>query len=408
MDDSRIATIAVSDFETAFFFCRGTRMPFSSKYQALRQRFFDKFYFQGRVAQSIDNGVQEGKVTFADQTVYMGQTLMALASEMAVLRNAGGQSDAGTRIKEILDAFEELDAKAEKYIDPQAAEEINGFFVRDDISGPNDPRLGGKFHEVESDWQNPQVENASPSGDQIFGMMYGLLCVVRFSEDNTLTQQAIENSARLYDYARRCNFVLKLPNGHENRRGSDMRWLASLSHGLNKAITGMDLFNQSKIEVGPLKLPLNVIAAFWDDDNTAKTIADLTGKKITIPYLGKDIELNAFALHILLMALAPSEIWDQGELEKVALKANHHLSVLLYCQLHGKKPQGFDQAAVQAILDACPTGGPKASLNAQTGWQSDNRWVRCTHIYDPKGGTEEYNGIDYLALENLFRLVYAV
>ena len=330
---------------------------------------------------------------------------MALATEVAVVNGTTQVTDATNKIGEILRLIDELDRKAEKYLNPNSQDAIDGFFVRDDISGPSDPRLGGRFREVKSDFQNPQEENASPSGDQIFGLMYGLLCVVEYSGDTTLISQARAISSRLYDYARRSFFDLKLPNGNTTRRGSDMRWLSSLLHGLNKSITREDHFNESQINVGPFALPLNGIAAFWDDDGTPATIARLAGQSFHFPFIGS-IALNSFALHIMLMALAPSEIWSQPQLEDVALKSNHHLSTLWYCQLHDTKPQSFDKSTIQSILDACPEEGPKASLPAASGWQHDNRWVRCTNIFDATGGAEEFNGIDWLLLNNLSLLVY--
>ena len=166
---------------------RSTKMALSDKYRALRKRFLEGFYFQGRVAEFIDPSVSGGKAKFADQTIYMGQALLVFSTEMAVLKDSGQDaSDARARIKQILDAIDELDLKADERLGGGAGSPPNGLFVRDDIDGPNDPRLGGRFKEVDSDWQNPEKENASPSGDQIFGLMYGLLGVVRYSGDDIL------------------------------------------------------------------------------------------------------------------------------------------------------------------------------------------------------------------------------
>jgi hypothetical protein len=380
-------------------------MTFSDKYNAIRSRLFDDYVFGGLVAAWIDPASDGGEVDFGDQTVYMGQALMVLATEIAA--NQGlDQGDAVQRINETLQTFEQLDLEAEKYINPDAAEELDGFFLRDDITGVDDPRLGHKFNKVDSDFQNPAQENATPSGDQIFGMMYGLLCVVRYSGDDRLKQRAIANSSRLYDYARRCNFVLKLPDGQETRRGSDVRWLASLLHGLNKAITGIDLFNQSSIEFPLHNLPLNAVGAIWADSDFINLIKEHAGETITIPVIDKDIEINAFALHIMLMALAAQEAWSQADIEDVAVKSNHHLSALWYAQLHGTKPQAFDQAVIQQFLDSCPVDGPKASLDASTGWAHDNRWVRCADIFKRSGGSQLFNGVDWLVLHNLSRIVY--
>ena len=57
---------------------RTTTMGLSDKYKGLRQRFVDRFYFQGRVAASVDQSVVGGKATFGDQTLYMGQSVDGL------------------------------------------------------------------------------------------------------------------------------------------------------------------------------------------------------------------------------------------------------------------------------------------------------------------------------------------
>jgi hypothetical protein len=394
---------------------RGNRvntMTLSEKYQKLRQRFLDRFYYQGRVAALIDNTagvppVPEGHLTFGDQMVYLGQALLAFATEIPILIDAGKDAtDARTRISELLTAIEELETKASAQLGGPVTTQPNGPFVRDDITGPGDPRLGGKFTEVKSDWQKP--EDDSPSGDQIFGLMFRLYGVIRYSGDGALIARARTTSSLLYDYARRSNFNLKLPNGEPTQRGNNVQWLASLLHGLNKMITGDDLFAVSKIELvasGPT-FPLNGVASFWDSPTTADKVASLAGQSISMPGIDKPLELNSFALHILMMAIAPSEIWTQDELENVALKCNHHLAVLLYCQAHNTLPSGFDQGVIQQILELCPNTGPRASLPSTSGWGRDNRWVRCSNIFEPDGGTSLYNGVDWLLLHNFTQLVF--
>ena len=237
-------------------------MSLSPKYQTLRQRFFDKFFFDGLVAEFVDPATPGGQVKFADQTIYMGQALMVLASETAILEATGGTTgDTHNRIKAILDAVDRLDAAAEAYFGEDAS--LNGFFLRDDVTGPDDPRLESRFAVCHSDFQNPAAENASPSGDQIFGLLYGLSMVVHFAGNDGLGVRAREVSTRLYDYARRNRFVLRLPNGEATRRGSDMRWLSSLLHGLNHDVTGQDLFDESEIEILGQRLPLTGVAAMW-------------------------------------------------------------------------------------------------------------------------------------------------
>lgn len=387
-----------------------SRDSLAARYDKLRKRFLDRFYFSGRIATEVDRSVSGGRVVFGDQTIYMGQALMAFSTEMAVRRRRRlPTDDARKLIAELLDGIEELERKANTRYQVDDPDQRRGLIVRDDISGPSDSRLGGRFREVASDWQHPEKENASPSGDQLFGLMFGLYAVKQYSGDRELSERAARISERLFEYARETGFVLRLPNKRATRRGSDMRWLASLYHGLNKTISGKDYFAESYIEIEivgiSVRTGLKPLAAFWDSPDTARAVAELAGKKLDIPRIG-DFALNSFALHILLMSLAPSEVWSQEELERAAIASHHPLAILAYCAHHKTKPKTVREADITKALQACPESGPSAGLSASTGWQHDNRWIRCTNVTKPNSGSGEYNGLDWLLLYNFRELVF--
>jgi hypothetical protein len=376
---------------------------FSQTYEAIRQRFFADFFYAGHVADWIEGS----SIKFSDQTIYMGQTLIFLATELAIRRRLGHDlQPASAPMREILDTIDQLDPDAEKLYGFSPA--LDGFIVRDNINGPADLRLQGRFSVVESDWQTPI--NAAPSGDQIFGLMFGLWFVVRFSGDDGLTQRARELSDRMFRYAQRCKFVLALPDGKPTMRGSDMRWLASLLHGLNKDITGIDRFDDCYIKLGSLGSGLQSVATFWD--RAGSSAEQILRTKVTIPLLGdnfgsKTYKVKSFAEHILLMALAPSDVWSKNEFERAAVAVNHQLAVLFYSLAHDAKPELFTLADIQAILDECPDEGPRGDLPTETGWQQDNRWIRCSNIDEPGDGHKLYNGIDFMMLHNLAQIVFS-
>jgi hypothetical protein len=106
------------------------------------------------------------------------------------------------------------------------------------------------------------------------------------------------------------------------------------------------------------------------------------------------------------MAIAPSDIWSKEEFEKAALEVNHHLGVLVYALFHGAKPDSFGLAEIQAILDKCPNNGPHSDLPVETGWQMDNRWIRCSSIGTLGDGHKSYNGVDFMILHNLAEIVF--
>lgn len=157
------------------------------------------------------------------------------------------------------------------------------------------------------------------------------------------------------------------------------------------------------VELG-LPMKLNSLAAFWDE--AGDQAAQLLRSEIDMPGLGTQ-SINSFAAHILLMATAPGDVWSKSEFERAALAVNHHLSVLFYSLAHDCKPDLFGYADIAAILDRCPPDGPRSDLPVETGWQQDNRWIRCSNIDGPGDGHKFYNGIDFMMLHNLAVLVFA-
>ena len=379
------------------------------KYELLRKRLLDHFFFRGRVASHVYPGLLGNRIKFADQTIYLGQALMVFSSEIAVHAKHGNpDSSAKTIILELLTCMEELEVKANSRYG--AGRVLEGFFVRDDITGADDPRLESRFTAVESDWQDPQKENDSPSIDQIIGIMSGLLGVVRFSNEPELTDKAQALSSRLFEYARRSDFILQLPNGTPTSRGSDGRIFASLLNGLNKAITTQDRFDVCKVKLVtnlPIRQGLTALAAFWDSPSTAKALSTLADEEFKIPLTDISLPRRGFVLHMLLMLLVAGEVWSQLEVETLAKKSNHHLSALLYAVYHNAQPASIKSSSIDEILQACPLEGPSQGLPNNTGWQHDNRWVRCTNIYEPAAGADSYNGLDWLLLYNISRLAFA-
>lgn len=378
---------------------------FSEKYDAIRKRFFDDFFYDGRVADYIDR--EDNRISFGDQTTYMGQALIFLSSE-AKLNRLIGQSDADSVIalRRILYAIDELDLAAEPYFGSEPS--LNGFIARDDIRGPGDTRLKNRWSKVKSDGDGTKPENVSPSGDQIFGLMNGLWFVVNLSGDPEASEHAKQISQRLFDYVRKCRFELTRPDGVSGKqvsvsRGADMRWLSSLLHGLNKSITGNDEFDDCKFDSLPGAEGTRAVASFWDKFGTQA--ADLMRIRVKNPLDEKLISVT-FRAHIVLMAIAPSDVWAKDEFERAALSVNHHLAVLFYCIAHKCKPSAFYFEDVELIMDKCPETGPRGDLPVRTGWQRDNRWVRSSELDQPQGDTYEYFGVDFLMLHNLAMLVF--
>ena len=238
----------------------------------------------------------------------------------------------------------------------------------------------------------------------MFGLFYGIWFVVTLAEDESLTARAKDLADRIYRFVQKKRFELTLPNGDDVKRGGDMSWISSLLHGLNKRITGIDRFKDSKIQLVGIPLPLNLVASFWDDAG-GPAEGWLRGQ-IDIPGF-KTLKIHSFSTHIVLMAVAPTNIWKQADFEATAMAVNHHLAVLTYALAHNTKPHLFHFGDIRAILERCPDSGPRSDLPAKTGWQRDNRWIRSRDIGKPGKGHRAYNGVDFLMLHNLAQIVFS-
>lgn len=410
-------------------------MNFSDKYKIIRKRFFEDFYFEGSAADRINSNNTELK--FGDQTIYMGFALLFLATEIPIRKKQGlDLSDSIRFIYEILDAIDRLDDEAEPFYG--VTSQRNGFIIRDNFKSIADPRLRGRWEKLKSDGQ--KLESNSPSGDQLFGILFGLWFVKRFSEDSVLISRCEELADRIYQYAQRSRFMLKLPNGEPTHRGADMWWLSSLLHGLANSISGVDRFRDSKFDLVELlkgapggvtyipdavssllrflpvtEVGLQGIASFWD--NAGKNAAAVMGAELELPVFpealslphlsGLKIKVKSFSAHIVLMAIASSNIWSQDEFEDAAIASNHQFSILWYALAHGTKPLRLAKAKIDNILEACPDSGPMTGLPVATGWQTDHRWIRCTNLSEQTEPGYRYAGLDFLMLHNLNELVFS-
>jgi hypothetical protein len=410
-------------------------MNFSDKYKIIRKRFFDDFYYEGCVADRINS--ENTELKFGDQTIYMGLALLFLSAEIPIKRQLGLPIDDSIGpIIEILDAIDRLDDEAESFYG--ATSRRDGFILRDNFKSIADPRLNGRWPKLKSDGQ--KFEGNSPSGDQLFGILYGLWFVKRFSDNSALIARCEELADRVYQYAQRSRFMLKLPNGMPTHRGADMWWLSSLLHGLAFSISGKDRFRDSKFDLLELlkgspggvtyipdsvanllrflpihEIGLQGIASFWD--NAGKKAAAVMGAELELPVLpdalklphlsGLKIKVKSFSAHIVLMAIAPSNNWSQEEFEDAAIASNHHFSVLWYAIAHGTLPLKVTRDAIDRILSACPDSGPMTGLPLETGWQTDHRWIRCSNLKEQTEPGYRYAGLDFLMLHNLSELVFS-
>ncbi|BBM86293.1 3-coathanger stack domain-containing protein [Candidatus Uabimicrobium amorphum] len=124
----------------------------------------------------------------------------------------------------------------------------------------------------------------------------------------------------------------------------------------------------------------------------------------------KEHETQAFAINLGLIAFALDTAVKDEALKKRAETFQHPFCVLLRSAIHDRTiySQG-ELHNVSKLLTLCTKDGPKGYRKDNPFWFKDNRWVRCID-YSPSRDEREtdqaiYNGLDFLALEVLLRIL---
>lgn len=370
---------------------------FSPVYKTIRSRFFNHFFHNGLVAQNYwpsipddddDETNNKNKLKFADQPLYMGQTLIMLSSELHILK-LRQENNETIKVIGLINTI--LDAIENHLVDPAS----NGYMIRDSITGPDDPLLPPKKYDlVDSDFQKGRENEISQ--DNYIGLMVGLLHVSRYlevdnKESRIASQKATQFIAKFFKYIMNSKFMIKRPDGELVFRGEDARGFVTLLHGLYKRATGDDVFDQLEVDldVGGHRAVIWV-GTLWDSGRLISSILQALGQPG-----------NSFTYHMAFSLLCSSEVWAQQDLENVSNK-DHLLSIVLYAYYHKTGVMDVPWDKVQQLLNKCDEGGPS---NKQQVWNRDNLWVRGGSE-SPNGIEEQFNGLDYMVLHNLAQIVY--
>ncbi len=364
---------------------------FSPTYMAIRAKFLERFFFEGLVANSWDHVPREGKetLTFADTLLNMGQALIAFTSEHQInqLHGRDGSGSAAI-IKTILRTarFELMD---QVHV---------GYFIRDNMEGPNDARLREFRNRVNiiSDFSSSNGRDKEVSVDQYVGLMVALSMVHRYfgSFQDAVSREIVDHAYVLvkdsFEWMFNHDFTIRTPSNQPVSRGPDARGFCTLLHGIYKNIVNYDVFN---------RIPHAAqIAAVWDRGGLVSSVLRALG-----------YAFNDYAVHMALMLVSPSEVWTLYQLER-AWTPPHHLSILLNAWHHSNidnpvAPTLTPWSDVSSLLGACSPSGPSSQ---ERYWNHDNFWVRGATPGHPSAESVNvsYNGLDYLAFHNLSKLVY--
>jgi hypothetical protein len=176
-------------------------------YAAVRASLLRDFFYNGFIAERIESENGNRYITFADQTVRLGNALVEFSQEATILQHYGfDPSPSENIVKILLNAFDQLDRDAETALYP--GPERPGLFLRDYVGVEGAERQGVPASLIikKSDFLSGRAGQAGKthqyvdpvmSQDQITFMMNGWWAVTHYSTDPQNVTHAIDQARRV-------------------------------------------------------------------------------------------------------------------------------------------------------------------------------------------------------------------
>ncbi len=386
----------------------------------------------------IVRGQRVNVIRWSDSPLQLGWYIGVLALETAAVNSKTGLANADRRrleeripadgfngeavhLRELyfaLSALDRLDRSAESIfarVCSGPAVDAPGFFIRDDVS--DSPAMRARMGRlwIESDFaslergdcradettldclaQCPECFNGEASQDQVYHLLMGLALVKRFVPPGTLVrgvdlnERAREQARRLILYLAANDWEMINPVcGRPVRRGSYAR-----GYSYATACAADKLTDGEYRPAGS--------SCLW------------TGAGLS----GNPVYMNPDNRHLAMVVAAVGEAWGEDtfiDLSDLAAAEDWHIYPLLYLALHEAKSVGPDdrrtlRQRVYPILDSAPADGPAfdGAPQPNPGWSSANRFLRGKERQQGSGINygAMYNGLDYLLLYGLSRVVF--
>lgn len=325
-----------------------------------------------------------------------------------------------------LSALDRLDQRAEPIfarVCSGPADDVPGFFIRDDVSDSVEMRARMKRLWVESDYASlegascrvdpsrnksetdeiqdcladcPHCFNGEASQDQVYHLLLGLALVKHFVPPGTIVRgmdlnaRATLQARRMITYLAQHDWEMINPVcGRPVRRGSFAKGYsyatacaaAYLSDGDYRPVGSSCLWTGAAWSANPVyqnpdNRHLAMVLAAVGDAWQAETFADLTD-------------------------LAAAEDWHLYPLLHLVLHTPANISKLQRQKL---------KSSVYALLDSAPSDGPAfdGSPHPNPGWSSANRFLRGKARQQGEGESfgAIYNGLDYMLLYGLSQVAF--
>lgn len=383
-------------------------------------------------------------LNFGQHAIYFGYYIGMLATEYKILsqnkdiRSIATQYELQLAMKQYINYLD----KTESIVFKNLKDSFDGFFVREsvpcdflenknrkeyfnknlkntDIWNYSNPGQFGKLPKGHPGWVEFVSECDSipkaMSQDEAIGLIYGLALVYKCMPDNSFEKIAakeiavkvidyIRNSSRLYGKALTFRWNMYRPNGNKIKtHEGGLSWF--YAHGFMKAAHYFDKDYDNilkKISRYPQEIFFQLGQFFPNpnpDNTTMITTLAVVGNswRATVPVIGLIFNMNTSYFGI--NAKTKKQDWDT-------------FYILSWEVLHDKRKKMDNRLSkTKNQLNNAPFDGPYNYYNGinpkGSGWSSSYRWhhKKDMQMGDVNGIGGNYNGLDYMLLYNLYKIV---
>ena len=383
-------------------------------------------------------------LNFGQHAIYFGYYIGMLATEYKILsqnkdiRSIATQYELQLALKQYINYLD----KTESIVFKNLKDSFDGFFVREsvpcdflenknrkeyfnnnlkntDIWNYSNPGQFGKLPKGHPGWVEFVSECDSipkaMSQDEAIGLIYGLALVYKCMPDNSFEKIAakeiavkvidyIRNSSRLYGKSLTFRWNMYRPNGNKIKtHEGGLSWF--YAHGFMKAAHYFDKDYDNilkKISRYPQEIFFQLGQFFPNpnpDNTTMITTLAVVGNswRATVPVIGLIFNMNTSYFGI--NAKTKKQDWDT-------------FYILSWEVLHEKRKKMDNRLSkTKYQLNNAPFDGPYNYYNGinpkGSGWSSSYRWhhKKDMQMGDVNGIGGNYNGLDYMLLYNLYKIV---
>jgi len=410
-------------FLTVLFLCSQSLTAQSltenqSKYWKYRERLKKEFLVIGEgqgmslPAESLErDGI---RVRFADATVYLGWYIGTLSTEYylsdqgAYLRVEDGNNiDKDETLRELyyaLKTFERLDANAEPFFNKSAEQDLNGFFIRDDV--PKKMIADFNVKHLDSDFTaGIERQHNEVSQDQVYHMLMGLMCVKRLIpktievEGENLHDLAIKQGERMIQWMKINNWRVVNPEVTKKNGRPKTVFVGHQAYIFSKGINRI-LYHLTDGAQGEKKKNLSPLySMYW---GTTRTGANPT-------YASNDNR------HMALTVATSGNGWKRNTFKKLVKRSKPHnwyayplMNLMLFPE-NRHKDKNVQEVLSESLtlLNNAPAEGPVCTypeVRAE-GWSAnhmflkDKKYQQTCKVYPQN---KHWNGLDYMLFYNLY------